>query len=247
VVIGPVDAPVTQGQVHEAIEAARKLRVSRVDVLGFEFEMGLVPHAQDEARAKGVALALRYIPKDVFDRRAIERGQVTFYDVAYAEVQPVVKGLSARVKLKDFGVYYRQEDIDALVSSMKNGGSKVAVEGGQVVKIIKDKNGVVKRDVLTKAWSDWIDYWAVDFDFESRPELIRTMRADATGELRERQEWTGGYVFENEWQSYRTRRDRTLELTSAAHQYARKGRYKIAVKVIDIFGNDTTKVVEVTV
>ena len=47
--------------------------------------------------------------------------------------------------------------------------------------------------------------------------------------------------------NFRTRRDRTLELTSAAHSYPHKGRYKIAVKVIDIFGNDTTKVVEVKV
>src|SRR5437660_11545181 len=41
VLVGPIDAPVTQGQVHEAVEAARRLRVSKVDVLGFEFEMGL--------------------------------------------------------------------------------------------------------------------------------------------------------------------------------------------------------------
>ena len=36
-------------------------------------------------------------------------------------------------------------------------------------------------------------------------------------------------------------------LTSAPHEYEKKGRYKIAVKVIDIFGNDTTKVVEVKI
>ena len=243
VLVGPIDAPVTQTQVHEAVEAARKLRVSKLDILGFEFEMGLVPHAQDEARAKGVALALRYIPKDVFDRRAVEKGQVVFYDVAFVEVQPAVKGRSVTVKLKDFGVYYRQEDIDALVSSMKNGASKVTVDAGQVVKVSKDKSGIVKREVLTKAWSDWIDYWAVDFDFENRKEIIRLTEADGT----EREVWTGGYIFENEWQSYRTRKARTLEPVSAPHEYERKGRYKIAVKVIDIFGNDTTKVVEVTV
>ncbi len=39
--------------------------------------------------------------------------------------------------------------------------------------------------------------------------------------------------------------DRNLELTSGEHTYEKPGRYKIAVKVIDIFGNDTTKVVEV--
>jgi len=243
VLVGPIDAPVTQAQVHEAVEAARKLRVSKVDVLGFEFEMGLVPHAQDEARAKGVALALRYIPKDVFDRRAVEKGQVVFYDVAYVEVHSTAKDRVVTVKLKDFGVYYRQEDIDALTSTMKNGASKVTIDGGQVVKVSKDKSGIVKRDVLTKAWSDWIDYWAVDFDFENRKEIIRITESDG----KEREVWTGGYIFENEWQSYRTRKDRALELVSAPHEYSRKGRYKIAVKVIDIFGNDTTKVVEVVV
>lgn len=243
VLVGPIDAPVTQGQIAESVEAARKLRISRIDVLGFEFEMGLVPHAQDQARAKGVNLALRYIPKDVFDRRAVEKGQVVFYDVAYVEVQPAVRGRAVTLKLKDFGVYYRQDDIDALAAEMKNGGSKVTVENGQVVKVTKDKKGVISRDVLTKAWTDWIDYWAVDFDFESRKEIIRVTEAEGT----EREVWTGGYIFENEWQSFRTRKDRTLELTSVPHEYAAKGRYKVAVKVIDIFGNDTTKVVEVTV
>ena len=247
VLVGPVDAPVTWSDVNQAVETCQKMRVSRCDLLGFEFEMGLLPHAQDEARVKGVSLALRYIPKDVFDKRAVEKGQVVFYDVAYVEVQPIVKGRSAQVKLTDFGVYYRQEDVNALVASLKNGASKITVEAGQVVKITKDKSGIVSRDVLTKSWTDWIDYWSVDFDFESRPETIRIMMPDATGELRERTQWTGGYIFENEWQSFRTRKNRSLELTSAPHEYATKGRYKIAVKVIDIFGNDTTKVVGVTV
>jgi hypothetical protein len=247
VLVGPIDAPVTQSQVHEAVAAARKLKVSRVDVLGFEFEMGLVPHAQDEARAKGVSLALRYIPKDVFDRRAVEKGQVIFYDVAFVEVHPAVKGQSLTVTLKDFGVYYRQDDVEALVSELKNGGSKVTVDKGQVVKVTKDKNGVAKREVLTKSWQDWIDYWAVDFHFTSRAETIRVMETDGKGELHERSVRTGNFIFENEWQAFRTRQDRTLEMKTAPHDYSKKGKYKIAVKVIDIFGNDTTKVVEVTV
>ncbi|AJC80951.1 DNA methylase N4/N6 domain-containing protein [Rhizobium etli bv. phaseoli str. IE4803] len=242
VVVGPIDAPVTQSQVYEAVEAARKLRVSKLDILGFEFEMGIVPHAQDEARAKGVNVALRYIPKDVFDRRALDKGQVVFYDVAYVDIQPDVKGTSVAIRLKDFGVYYRQDDVGSLIESLKNGGSKVTVDAGQLVKITKDKKGVVSREVLTTAWTDWVDYWAVDFDFENRKEIVRITEADGS----EREAWTGGYIFENEWQSFRTRQDRNLELISAPHDYPAKGRYKIAVKVIDIFGNDTTKVVEVS-
>ncbi len=35
-----------------------------------------------------------------------------------------------------------------------------------------------------------------------------------------------------------------MELTSAVHSYPAKGRYKIAARVIDIFGNDTAKVMD---
>jgi hypothetical protein len=58
--------------------------------------------------------------------------------------------------------------------------------------------------------------------------------------------WIGDYVFENEWQSFRTKKDRSLELKSVFHE-CMPGRRKIAVKVVDIFGNDTMKVIEVTV
>ena len=56
----------------------------------------------------------------------------------------------------------------------------------------------------------------------------------------------GGYVFENEWQSFRTRQGRGLELVSAAREVL-SGRRKLAVKVVDIFSNDTMKIIEVTV
>ncbi|MGD0576999.1 MAG: hypothetical protein ABSA74_02925, partial [Candidatus Staskawiczbacteria bacterium] len=84
---------------------------------------------------------------------------------------------------------------------------------------------------------------SVDFDFESKKEFIRTIDTK-TGE--EKEEWTGNYIFENEWQSFRTKKDRSLELTSAFKE-APKGKMKIAIKVIDIFGNDTTKVIETKV
>jgi adenine-specific DNA-methyltransferase len=245
-VVGPVDAPVTLSQVNEIVQACRKLRVPRVDVLGFEFEMGLVPHVMEEAKTKGVSLTLKYIPKDVFD-------------VAYVEVEPKVKGKAVTVTLKDFGVFYRQDDADAVAEKLKPGGSKVTVESGQVVKVSKDKKGIVSREVLTKKWTDWIDYWAVDFNFESKKEIVRVVDPSGLGtrsELTdnsvmspsgEREAWTGNYIFENEWQAFRTRKSRALEMTSASHEYPAKGRYKVCVKVIDIFGNDTTKVVEVKV
>ena len=43
-----------------------------------------------------------------------------------------------------------------------------------------------------------------------------------------------------------TKKDRLLELTSVPHE-CEPGRRKLAVKVVDIFGNDTMTIVEVTV
>ena len=68
----------------------------------------------------------------------------------------------------------------------------------------------------------------------------------AQGELVEFEDrWTGGYIFENEWQSFRTRQNRKLELTTAEHVYQQPGPYTVAVKFIDIFGNDMTTLVPV--
>ena len=82
---------------------------------------------------------------------------------------------------------------------IKNKGSRIVVEKGQIVKVSKDKDGIVTREVLTKNWTDWIDYWSVDFNFESKREIIR-VKNEETGEWEER--WTGDYIFENEWQSF---------------------------------------------
>ena len=247
VLVGAVDAPVTSGQCKLAIDAARKLGVTQVHLLGFEFEMGLTPRIQDEARDKGVNLALRHIPKEVFDKRAVEKNQISFYDVAYAEVKTERTGLDVKVQLERFGVAYVQDDTIKLADDLKPGASKVTIDKGQVVKISKDKNKIVTTEILTKQWTDWIDYWAVDFDYENRKEIVTVTAPDADGRLIDRPQWTGGYIFENEWQSYRTKKDRSLELVSASHTYPEKGKYKIAIKIIDIFGNDTTKVVEVVV
>ena len=78
---------------------------------------------------------------------------------------------------------------------------------------------------------------------QEQQEIIRVLDHE-TGQWEE--QWTGDYVFENEWQSFRTKKDRTLELTSVAHECL-PGRRKLAVKVVDIFGNDTMTIVEVTV
>jgi DNA modification methylase len=260
VAVGPVNLPVTRLFVEEVILECRQKHITRVDILGFEFEMGLFPNVLEEAKGKGIDIAPKYIPADVFDKRAVEKNQVVFHDVAYIEVRPHIKGSSVAVELTDFSVFYSQDSIANAEASLKDKQSKIVVDKGQIVKVSKDKNGIVTRDVLTKNWTDWIDYWSVDFDFENKREIIRIARDSALAEpqtalpgleppqmnLGEYEEvWTGDYIFENEWQSFRTKKDRTLELKSV-FQELMPGRRKVAVKVVDIFGNDTMTIVEVT-
>ncbi len=257
--IGPINLPVSRLFVEAVIDECLEKKITKVDVLAFEFEMGLFPNIQEEAKAKGIDLGLKYIPRDVFDKRAIEKNQVVFHDVAYIEVKPIVKKGSVAIQLTDFSVFYNQDSLKEVEESLKNGGKKLIVENGQIIKVAKDKDGILTREVLTKKWTDWIDYWAIDFDYENKKELVRVPKQgvsqthlDGTtdpsqGNLLEYDEiWTGSYVFENEWQSFRTKKDRSLELTSIAKEVG-GGRRKIAIKVVDIFGNDTMKVIEVTI
>jgi adenine-specific DNA-methyltransferase len=243
VAVGPVNMPVSRLFVEEIILECRKKHITKVDILGFEFEMGLFPNVLDEARAKGIDIAPKYIPADVFDKRAVEKSQVVFHDVAFIEVKPHVKNNSIAVELTDFSVFYSQDSIANAEAVLKDKSSKIVVEKGQIVKVSKDKDGIVTRETLTQSWTDWIDYWSVDFDFENKRKIVRTQNPD-TGEWEEA--WTGDYIFENEWQSFRTKKDRKLELTSVLHECP-PGRRKIAVKVVDIFGNDTMTIAEVTV
>ena len=137
----------------------------------------------------------------------------------------------------------------------------------------KSKDGIVNKGRLTKHWTDWVDYWAVDFDYHSKKEIIRISREHKdsalalptvtgggkkakvrsgeqtylTDDLAYEEQWTGGYIFENEWQSFRTRKERELELKTAWHEYPAAGSYVVAVKVIDIFGNDTMTLLPVRV
>jgi site-specific DNA-methyltransferase (adenine-specific)/adenine-specific DNA-methyltransferase len=263
VVIGPVNLPVGRLFVEEVISECRKRGATRCDLLAFEFEMGLFPAVLEEAKRKGIDLTPKYIPAEVFDKRAVDRGQVVFHDVSFVEATPRYdrkNKLALSIELTDFSVYYSQGAAEAALVALKNGKSNVICDNGKLVKVSKDKHGAIKREKLTKHWTDWVDYWAVDFDYMSRPEIIRVpVSAGVDGvlpgfegpqgelEIEFEDRRTGSYIFENEWQSFRTRKERELELVTAEHHYERPGRYTAAVKVVDIFGNDTMSLVPVSV
>jgi len=245
VAVGQIDTPVTSDFLEKVINECKEKKITKADILGFDYEMGL---DFETAKKLGIDVQFKVIPREVFDRKAVEKGQVKFYDVAYIEAKPIIRGRAnakeIAIELTDFSVFYNQDNTGEVEEKLRSGGSKIIIENGQVIKIFKDKEtDIIEKEILTKKWTDWIDYWSVDFDFESKKEIVRVVD-EKTGE--EKKEWTGGYIFENEWQSFRTKKDRTLDLTSAFKDIS-KGKIKIGIKVIDIFGNDTTKVIEVNI
>lgn len=192
--VGAVDAPVTHAEVRDALDEAHAAGYPGLDLLGWEFELGLHELVQEEARAHGVDLRLRRIPREVMDPRVVASGEVVFHELAYVKVGTTVNRRTVEVHLEDF----------------------VLPNPDLVPPTVRDK---------VKGWSDYVDYWAVDFTFG----------ADGATD-----------TFRNAWQSYRTRADRRLELT-AHHDYQAPGEYTVLVKVVDVFGNDTTTAVPVTV
>jgi DNA modification methylase len=105
-------------------------------------------------------------------------------------------------------------------AEIKQDSRKVLVE---LKDFVIPHTDLIPEDVKDKIkkWTDWIDYWAIDFDYRND-------------------------TFNNGWTSYRTKKDRTLSL-KAEHKYEKPGKYKLFIKVIDIFGIDSSKIYEIEV
>lgn len=92
-------------------------------------------------------------------------------------------------------------------------------DAGWTNKLIWGDNLLVMGSLLEKFAGKidliYIDYWAVDWHFQND-------------------------TFMQGWVTYRTRKDRKLALTADPHTYDQAGCYRLLVKVVDIFGNDTS-------
>ena len=190
--IGAVDAPVTISEINTAVAECAKLKQGELHVLGWEWEMGLYDLMVEAAKKMGVKLLLLIIPREVMEQQAADKGDVRFFELAYLEAQ---------------------------IKQPKKLTAQVALKD-----FVIPNTELIPEEVRSKVkkWSDYIDYWAVDWDFRND-------------------------TFMQGWVAYRTRKDRTLPLTCDAHTYEKAGKYRILVKVIDIFGNDTSQAFDVEV
>jgi DNA modification methylase len=232
VAIGPFNLQVSRLFVEEVIKECALKKITTADILGFEFEMGLFPNIRDVAAKQGVDLNCLYIPNDIFDKKAVKKHQIIFYNTAYIDAQIITKKDEFSVKLKGYSVFDSDNQFEEALSELEKGEKREILMQNSIIRIHKDKDGKINKNIIKMKWDDWVDYWSVDFDFENKKEIIKEGDKD---------KWTGDFIFENEWQSFRTKKTE-IEFETPFRKII-KGK-KIAVKVIDIFGNDTMKILE---
>lgn len=194
--VGSVEAPVTVEDIKATIKEFWKMAGGEkeaasngIDFLGWDFAFDVNETAAHFAQANNVNAAFKKIPREVLEKKAVEQGDIKFYELASLGVDVKTGKKQIEVTLKDFII--PPDDVPEEI-----------------------------RGKITH-WSQWIDYWAVDWNYR-------------------------GDTFHNEWQSYRTKKEPKIDLT-ARHLDVAPGKYTVLIKVIDILGNDTTKAVEVEV
>jgi len=194
--VGSVDAPIALGEVKAIVNEFWRMRgkdvgehSNSIDILGWDFAFDLNETAKQMAADAKIRLAFKKIPREVLEKKAVEQGDISFYELAALDVDVKPLKQSVAVELKNF--FVPPDDVPEDV-----------------------------RNAITH-WSQWIDYWAVDWDY----------RDD---------------TFHNQWQTYRKKKEPKI-LLRAFHEYDEPGSYIIVIKVIDILGNDTTKAVTVNI
>jgi len=188
--IGAVDSIVTEREIRDTVKECSSAGIKAVDILGWDFEMGLHDLVDTIGDEYSVKIHLVQIPREALEIKDAAKEKIRFFDLNFLEIEHKLNGKSLAIGLKDFVISNPEYLPDEVREKIKN-------------------------------FIDYIDYWAVDFNF----------RDD---------------TFHNMWQSFRTRKHKSLE-TKCSQSYQQSGKYQVLVKVVDIFGNDTNKLLGVEV
>jgi hypothetical protein len=193
--VDQIDSIFTYEELRAVAEAARAAGARELHCLAWEFEMELAPKKQALEAEMDIAIKLRYIPREIMEAN---RTEVQFFEAGVLGAKAIV-----------------------------NEDGKVDVElthFSPALAEAPEKELQALREHAIQSPFDFIDFWAVDFEYApDKP-------------------------FEHHWQDYRMRKGRTLKTrTDIGWEYKTQGKHQIAVKVIDVFGVDTTTVIEVEV
>jgi adenine-specific DNA-methyltransferase len=195
-----IDSILGPDDVRAIATAAAAAGAKEVHCLAWEFQMDLRLVCLEVKAAQGVEVRLIPIPREIMEKN--RTNPPAFLEMALLEAEPVYRTVDGK----------RTMDIK-LTRFLP---SLTEVPGKELEAL---------RERAVKSGFDFIDFWAVDFD------------------------WRQGEPFEHHWQDYRTRKDRTLKTVSDAHyhEYPGPGTYRACVKVVDVFGCDTSVTVEVKI
>ncbi len=243
--IGPLEAPVSIAQVWSIAEAAAKTKIHQVTVLSADYDAVAANKREIEDRL-GVQVTIRIIPSSAIDevKRRIEQRRSAketiiettaipaFYAPLSITLGAKLTGRTVKLTLERCDV-----DIESFVASQRPIGATTkerptAREKREIDRWKKREKELNQWLSRAKTWQRFVDFWAVDWNYGER------LGADDKP------------IFENDWQSFRDRNARAGQgdiVFVAETQYEKPGRYQIAAKVTDVFGNDGVATVEVFV
>ena len=196
--------------------------------LAWEFEMDLHLTVNALAQELGVKLKLIQIPREIMEKN--RKAPPPFLEVAVLAAEAVYRTdphpPAPSPKLGEGG-----QETPAPLSRPGRGaggeGKTVDIKLTQFLPSLAEvptKELEAIRERAIRSGFDFIDFWAIDFN------------------------WQPGKPFTHDWQDYRTRKDRSLKtISDAAYTYPTPGKYIACVKVVDTFGCDTSITVEVEV
>jgi DNA modification methylase len=197
--VASIDSMFSRDQARAVAKAVAATGGQECYCLAWEFEMDLRLTLSALEQETGVKLKPIPIPREIMERN--RKSPPPFLEMAVLEAEPVYRG----------GKTNRTVDIKL---------TKFLPSLAEVP--TKELEALKERAV--KSGFDFIDFWAIDFD------------------------WHPEKPFNHHWQDYRTRKDRSLKTVSeAGHKYPGPGKYTACVKVVDVFGCDTSITVEVTI
>ena len=198
-----IDSVFSRDEARAVAEAVTQAGGREVYCLAWEFEMELRQHCLALEAEFGLRIKLIPIPREIMEKN--RKSPPPFLEMAVLEVEAVIRTTE----------YTKHTNKSVDVKLTKFLPSLAEVPG-------KELEALKERAV--RCGFDFIDFWAVDFD------------------------WKPGHPFRHDWQDYRTRKDRSLKTVSdAGHVYEKPGHYTIGVKVVDVFGCDTGIALDVEV
>ena len=242
VVVSPQDTLVDKNVLRKVIDEACKSSFRKVHVLAWEYDCGLRSVVFGEAAEAGITMTLKKISgKEVqWDREQMMGWR--FHDVPYVRFEPRVNDLKVTIALMEVGMlgHHHEPITEAVPKDLKT--PLVELRGGKITRLKTTKEGILIREVLSEKWQDWIDYWAVDFTYGEGKD-VSTISGFSSAKQTERPK----IIFHEHWQSFKTRKKRNPEFVSSPYTYSRRGVHTVAVKIVDILGNEAMDIARIKV